>query len=52
MKTHSYNPYDVSKFFDVPLGELEKIPRLQAKALVSLRYYGILSQRPPIPFMI
>ncbi len=30
--------------FNVPFGEWEKIPRLQAKTLVSLRYHGELPQ--------
>ena len=32
------------KGINVPLGEWEKIPRLQAKTLVGLRYYGKISQ--------
>ena len=35
---------------NVPIGEWEKIPRLQAKTLVGLRYYEKLSQ--DIPFGI
>ena len=30
--------------FNVPFGEWEKIPRLQAKTLVGLRYYAELPQ--------
>ena len=30
--------------FNVPLGEWEKIPRLQPKTLVGLQYYGEISQ--------
>ena len=33
--------------FNVPLGEWEKIPRLQAKTLVGLRYYEKISQNLP-----
>jgi len=34
----------IANYIDVPLGEWEKIPRLQAKTLVSLRYHGELPQ--------
>ena len=38
---------EVAVWFNVPLGEWEKIPRLQAKTLVGLRYYEKISQNLP-----
>jgi hypothetical protein len=34
----------ITTIFNVPNGEWEKIPRLQAKTLVGLRNYGEISQ--------